>query len=185
MEDGVFGMDGAGYRQGTKQKHEQTALFIEDNWDIVDSLTLTLGGRYDHHNIYSSQFSPRGYLTWRTNDFWTVKGGVSTGYKTPQPNQLFEGIVNFGGQGVNPMVGNPDLTPETSINYEVGVYYDSLDRLNVNATLFKNDFKDKIASGNYSPNCYDANGNLDPSVQGSCVDIGPGWAEPGYTECSQ
>lgn len=185
MEDGVFGMDGAGYRQGTKQKHEQTALFIEDNWDIVDSLTLTLGGRYDHHNIYSSQFSPRGYLTWRTNDFWTVKGGVSTGYKTPQPNQLFEGIVNFGGQGVNPMVGNPDLKPETSVNYEVGVYYDSLDRLNVNATFFKNDFKDKIASGNYSPNCYDANSNLDPNVQGNCVDIGPGWAELGYTEFSQ
>src|SRR5699024_12403669 len=73
MEDGVFGMDGAGYRQGTKPKHEQTALFIEDNWDIVDSLTLTLGGRYDHHNIYSSQCSPRGYLTWRTKDFWTVR----------------------------------------------------------------------------------------------------------------
>lgn len=45
MIDGVFGMDGAGYRSNTKQKHRMWALFAEDNWALTDSLTATFGLR--------------------------------------------------------------------------------------------------------------------------------------------
>ena len=183
MEDGVFGMDGAAYRGGTTQDHKQWALFAEDNWDIADKLTLTFGARYDDHNLFGSQISPRGYVTWRTTDNWTIKGGVSTGYKTPKPNQLFAGITGFGGQGVNPMVGSPDLKPETSTNYEVAAYYDNLSNFNVNATLFFNDFKDKIARADAIPNCYNASGVQ--YLSSGCVDVGPGWAELGYDSFSQ
>ncbi|GGD03126.1 TonB-dependent receptor domain-containing protein [Halopseudomonas salina] len=183
MEDGVFGMNGAGYQSGTTQDHKQWALFAEDNWDVLNDLTLTLGARYDHHNIFGSQISPRGYLTWRTNDQWTLKGGVSTGYKTPKPNELYPGIVGFGGQGVSPFAGSPDLQPETSTNYEVAAYYDNLDNFNINATLFFNRFKDKIARADAVPNCYDANGVK--YLSSGCVDVGPGWAELGYNSFSQ
>ena len=183
MEDGVFGMDGASYRSGTTQDHKQWALFAEDNWDITDNLTLTFGARYDDHNMFGSQVSPRGYVTWRTTDNWTLKGGVSTGYKTPKPNQLFPGIVGFGGQGVSPSVGSPDLQPETSTNYEVAVYYDNLSNFNANATLFFNDFKDKIARADGLPNCYNANGVK--YLNSGCVDVGPGWAELGYDTFGQ
>src|SRR5690606_6629759 len=168
MEDGVFGMDGASYRSGTTQDHRQWALFAEDNWDLTDTLTLTVGARYDDHNLFGSQVSPRGYLTWRTDDNWTFKGGVSTGYKTPKPNQLFAGITGFGGQGVSPMVGTPDLQPETSTNYEVAAYYDNLLNFNANVTLFYNDFKDKIARADAIPNCYNADGVR--YLSSGCVD---------------
>jgi outer membrane receptor for ferrienterochelin and colicins len=185
MEDGVFGMDGGGYRDGAVQDHRQLAVFVEDHWALQDDLTATLGVRYDDHNIYGGNTSPRAYLTWRTNDNWTVKGGVSTGYKTPKPNQLFPGIVGFGGQGVSPFVGTPDLEAETSTNYEVAAYFDNLTGFSANATLFYNDFDDKIARHDAMPNCYNAGGTLDPSVAGNCVDIGPGWAELGYTTFAQ
>lgn len=116
MIDGVFGMDGAGYRSNTKQKHRMWALFAEDNWALTDALTATFGLRYDDHNIFGSHLSPRGYLVWNASDAWTFKGGVSTGYKTPRPDQLFPGITGFGGQGVLPLVGSPNLKPETSTN---------------------------------------------------------------------
>ncbi|MBA3981263.1 MAG: TonB-dependent receptor [Alcanivorax sp.] len=183
MEDGVFGMFGDGFRDGTVQKHEQWAVFAEDNWDIVDALTITLGTRYDHHNVFGSQVSPRGYLTFRANDNWTLKGGVSTGYKAPRPEQLFPGITGFGAQGVSPMVGSPDLQPETSINYELAAYFTNWDNFNGNITVFFNDFKDKIVNQDNAPNCFDSNGNQ--VLTENCVNIGPGWAELGYTQFRQ
>jgi outer membrane receptor for ferrienterochelin and colicins len=179
MEDGVFGMYGDGFRDGTTQLHRQWALFAEDNWSLTDALVFTYGLRHDDHNIFGDHLSPRGYLVWTANEQWTVKGGVSTGYKTPKPNQLFPGITGFGGQGVSPMVGSPDLQPETSTSYEVAAYYDNQDTFSFNATLFLNRFKDKIATGTAIPNCEIAAAGVD------CVDIGPGWAALGYSTFSQ
>jgi len=179
MIDGVFGMDGAGYRSNTKQKHRMWALFAEDNWSLTDTLTATFGLRYDDHNVFGSHVSPRGYLVWNASDAWTFKGGVSTGYKTPRPDQLFPGISGFGGQGVLPLVGSPNLKPETSTNYELAAYYEG-QRWGLNVTGFINKFKDKIASGGTFPNC-----EVAPAGSGYCVDIGPGWAELGYSTFTQ
>ncbi|WP_286071147.1 TonB-dependent receptor [Stenotrophomonas sp. 57] len=179
MIDGVFGMDGAGYRSNTRQKHRMWALFAEDNWALTDTLTATFGLRHDDHNIFGSHLSPRGYLVWNANDAWTFKGGVSTGYKTPRPDQLFPGITGFGGQGVLPLVGSPNLKPETSTNYELAAYYEG-QRWGFNVTGFINTFEDKIASGGTFPNC-----EVAPAGSGYCVDIGPGWAALGYSTFTQ
>ncbi len=64
------------------------SLFAEDEWMLRDDLALTLGGRYDHHDAFGSQFTPRSYLVWNTTPNWTLKGGVSRGYKTPSLNDL-------------------------------------------------------------------------------------------------
>ena len=179
MIDGVFGMDGAGYRSNTRQKHRMWALFAEDNWALTDTLTATFGLRYDDHNVFGSHVSPRGYLVWNASDAWTFKGGVSTGYKTPRPDQLFPGITGFGGQGVLPLVGSPNLKPETSTNYELAAYYEG-QRWGFNVTGFFNTFEDKIASGGTFPNCEVARAG-----SGYCVDTGPGWAALGYSTFTQ
>jgi outer membrane receptor for ferrienterochelin and colicins len=179
MTDGVFGMDGNGYQDNVKQKHRMSSVFAEDNWSLTDTLTATIGLRYDHHNIFGSHLSPRGYLVWNASDAWTVKGGVSTGYKTPRPDQLFPGVTGFGGQGVLPLVGSPNLKPETSTNYELAAYYEGAD-WGFNVTGFFNQFDDKIASGGTFPNC-----EVAPAGGGYCVDVGPGWAELGYSTFTQ
>nr|AMP42357.1 TonB-dependent receptor [uncultured bacterium IN-10] len=138
MTDSLAGKD---FEQTTK------ALFLEDEWRIVDSLALTLGARYDKHEAFGGHISPRAYLVWNTNDNWTLKGGVSKGYKAPDLNQLHSGINSVGGQGSTVGIGNPDLDPEESTNYEVGAYYDNLNGFNANATIFHTKFKDKIESG--------------------------------------
>ncbi len=179
MTDGVFGMDGDGYRDNVKQKHRMWSVFAEDSWAFTERLTATLGLRHDDHNIFGSHLSPRAYLVWEPGDSWTVKGGISTGYKTPRPDQLFPGVVGFGGQGVIPLVGSPHLKPETSTNYEVAAYYEG-ELWGFNATAFFNRFEDKIASGGIFANCEVAadDGNY-------CVDVGPGWAALGYSTFSQ
>lgn len=179
QEDGVFGMYGDGFRSGTVQPHKQWALFVEDNWDVLEDVTLTGGVRYDNHNVFGSQVSPRAYGVWNLASDWTLKGGVSTGYKTPKTSDLFPGITGFGGQGTSPFVGSPDLQPETSINSELAIYWDTPQGHNFNATVFANKFKDKIARGDSIPNCEVA------SPGERCANIGEGWADLGFTSFSQ
>ena len=165
LKDGVFGMD-KGTKDG-KKEYYQYGLFAEDNWNIIDPLTLTVGARYDKHEDFGDNVSPRAYLTYAINDSWTVKGGVATGYKTPKSTDLQEGIVGFGGQGTSPMIGNPDLKPEKSVSYEAAVYYQHDNGHNANLTIFQNDFKDKIENG---------------TIKGSAGDE---WAALGYDNLTQ
>ncbi|MFY9106284.1 TonB-dependent receptor domain-containing protein [Aliarcobacter cryaerophilus] len=145
LKDGVFGMD-KGKTDG-KKDYYQYGLFTEDNWNIIDPLTLTVGARYDKHEDFGDHVSPRAYLTYTATDNWTFKGGVATGYKTPKTTDLQEGIVGFGNQGTSPSIGNPDLKPEKSVSYELAAYYEHENKHNFNVTLFQNDFKDKIERG--------------------------------------
>ncbi len=147
---------------------DQWALYAEGGIEIVPSLTLTLGGRYDDHSTFGGKFSPRGYVVFNATDWLTLKGGVSRGFRTPQLNQIATGIVGFGGQGTIPLIGSPGLTPETSTSYEAGVYFDLPFGLSGNVTVFNNDFIDKIASGPGIPNCRFA---LAPNRPG-CLDVG-------------
>lgn len=170
MEDGVFGLSGTdGYNAGAVQPHKQWALFAEENWSMFDDFTLTAGARYDKHEVFGDNLSPRIYGVYNVAKNYTIKGGVGTGYKTPKTSDLFDGIVGFGGQGTTPFVGTPDLKPETSVNSEIAFYYENANRDNFNITYFHNDFRDKIQTniGTYG------------------VDIGAEWASLGYTEFSQ
>ncbi|WP_312244070.1 TonB-dependent receptor domain-containing protein [Stutzerimonas nitrititolerans] len=128
---------------------EQTswAGFVEDEWRLRDNLALTLGARYEDHEAFGSHISPRAYLVWNTNDSWTIKGGVSRGYKVPSLNDLHDGINGVTGQGDTLTIGSPNLDPEKSTNTEIGFYYDNLAGFDANLTLFHNKFKDKISSG--------------------------------------
>ncbi|MDY0073657.1 MAG: TonB-dependent receptor [Thauera sp.] len=144
LKDGVFGMESG--TPGKAQDHKMWSLFVEDNWMATDAFTLTAGIRYDDHDVFGNQVSPRAYGIYNLNEQWTLKGGVSTGFKTPKTTQLYDGIIGFGGQGTSPMFGNPDLEPETSRNTELAVYWNHPQGHSFNATVFRNDFKDKISS---------------------------------------
>lgn len=155
---------------------EQWALFVEDEWRFTDSLALTLGVRYDDHSTFGDHVSPRAYLVWNANDYWTIKGGVSSGYKAPRVEQLSPGINGFGAQGRMPLIGTPTLTPETSVSTELAILFDNRDNFRAGVTIFNNEFEDKIASGVPVANCtfglteaqYLAGGY--PTT--NCVDVG-------------
>ncbi|HEY4530205.1 MAG TPA: TonB-dependent receptor [Luteimonas sp.] len=179
LEDGVFGMEGGGQGGGTVQEHRMWSVFAEDNWTPVDALTITFGLRHDDHNTFGSHLSPRAYAVWDLSPSWTLKGGVSTGYKTPKTTDLYDGVTGFGGQGTTPFVGNPDLEPETSVNSEVALYWTSPDaRHNFNITVFRNDFDDKIARGETSLSC-EQTGGVRP-----CANLGD-YGLLGYTTYAQ
>lgn len=122
------------------------ALFAENAWNVVDDFTLTTSLRLDKDEKFGDHWSPKVYGVWGVNDNWVIKGGVSTGYKTPALRATVAewGQATGGGQSNGVIVGNPELKPEKSVNYEVSFNWDNLDNLTAGLTLFNSEFKDKI-----------------------------------------
>lgn len=178
LKDGVFGLEGGDAGSETSD-FTMYSLFAEDNWSMLDDFTLTTGVRYDNHDVFGSNVSPRLYGVYNLDLSWTVKGGVATGYKTPKTTDLFNGITGFGGQGTMPFAGNPDLEPEKSVNSELALYWEAMEGgHNFNVTAFHNKFKDKIASGDRVPTCASTNGAK------PCVNLGE-YETLNYTSWSQ
>ena len=120
----------------------QWALFAEDEWRLTESFAVTTGLRMDEDENFGSHFSPRLYGVWHMAERWTLKGGVSTGFRAPDLRQTVAGWGQTS-RGGN-MYGNPDLTPEKSVTQEIGLLYDDGEGVSAGVTLFNNDFKDKI-----------------------------------------
>ncbi len=70
--------------------------------------------------------------------------------KLHQPKICTTVINGYSGQGATPSLGNPDLDPETSVNYELGFNYQPTDALNLTATAFFNQVEDEIISKTFS-----------------------------------
>ncbi|SDU02615.1 TonB-dependent receptor domain-containing protein [Halopseudomonas salegens] len=162
------------------EQFEQTswALFAENEWRMRPDLALTLGGRYERHDAFGGHISPRAYLVWNTTDQWTLKGGVSRGYKTPSLNDLHGGISGITGQGSTLTIGTPGLDPEITTNTEFGVYFDNLSDFSANITLFYNQFKDKIDGGTALPNCFAASNPNQPG----CISFGSGFTQDSFAQ---
>lgn len=126
----------------SKVDRYQWALFAEDEWRLTESFAVTTGLRMDEDENFGTHFSPRLYGVWHMAERWTLKGGVSTGFRAPDLRQTVAGWgqVSRGGN----MYGNPDLTPEKSVTEEIGILYDDGEGFNAGLTVFNNDFKDKI-----------------------------------------
>jgi outer membrane receptor for ferrienterochelin and colicins len=149
-------------------EYTQWSLFAEDEWRLAAPLALTLGLRRDDHSSFGGHVSPRAYLVWNATPEWTVKGGVSRGYKTPRVEQLVDGIIGFTAQGRTATIGSPGLKPETSTSYEAGIHFARPTGLSAGLTFFNNEFRDKITSGTPVPNCTFAGA---PNLPG-CVNYG-------------
>ncbi|ENZ0463832.1 TonB-dependent receptor [Salmonella enterica] len=141
MKDGVVMVS-----TGDQFRQKSWSLYGEDDWQLLEPLTLTYGARYEKHDAFGGHISPRAYLVWNSTDNITVKGGISTGYRTPNLSQLHNGVSGVTGQGTINTVGNPELKPESSTSTEMGVYFDDGTGLSANITGFYTHFRNKIVS---------------------------------------
>ncbi|WP_434524454.1 ligand-gated channel protein [Photorhabdus asymbiotica] len=122
------------------------ALFAEDEWQMTNDFALTGGIRMDKDENFGSHWTPRLYGVWHADEQWTIKGGVSTGYRSPDLRHISVnwGQATGGGNSNGIILGNPELKPEKSVNEEIGIIWNNQDNLNIGLTVFNTDFKDKI-----------------------------------------
>jgi hemoglobin/transferrin/lactoferrin receptor protein len=116
-------------------------LYVQDEIDFGGgNLTLIPGIRYDTYNLtpspdeaflksgseaaslFADAVSPKLGLVWRINPNLTFTAQYNTGFRAPQYNEINSGFTNL----VSPFfryrtLSNPDLRPETSQGFEVGL----------------------------------------------------------------
>lgn len=111
------------------------SVFLQDQINLADRLFATLGGRLDHFESFGYEFTFRIAAAYNVNEWGTrLKGTVGTGFKAPTLFQLFD-----------PAFGNPDLAPEESLGWDLGVEQEFFKgRALGGITYFKNDFEDQI-----------------------------------------
>ncbi len=122
------------------------ALFAEDQWFVTEPLALTAGLRWVDDENYGSEAVPRAYAVYNFTPQFTLKGGVSAGYRTPD---LKQGDSNWVEGGGGPStdggdIGNDDLKPEKSLTYELGALWDGYNGVQAGLTVFHTDYDDKI-----------------------------------------
>ena len=84
-------------------------IFAEDNPGVaVSGLTET-------------SVSPKLGGIWRFNDEWSVLGNYAHGFRSPPYGDVNVGFTNL--QGGYTVIANPDLKPETSNGFELGVRF--------------------------------------------------------------
>lgn len=156
-----------GLRDNVERRFElwQRALFLEDEWRLAPSFALTGGVRFDDHQIYGGHWSPRLYAVWDALPGVTVKGGVSTGFRAPDVRGIAPGYAyTTGGAGCSygptgtcaVIIGDPDIKPETSTNYEFSLLYHPSARMTISGTAFRTEFRNKIESAQV----YNADGSI-------------------------
>lgn len=150
------------------------ALFAELKYRLTENTTLTLNGRRDHikvdyQNHLNNYDADKSFdvNSWRlgvTHDTSldsTLFANISTGFRTPTISQLYRTDLS----GDRAVANNPDLEPEESLTYELGLRH----RFTLggwpgalNASLFQVERDDFIldTSGQYSPDSasYDVTG---------------------------
>lgn len=117
------------------------AAYAQGEFDLSPTLGLTAGLRYDRHQRFGHEWSPRLYAVWRAAPAWVLKGGVGHGFKAPSLKQISPDYRED--EGPNTYFGNAALRPEASDAAEVGVAWDSAE-LGVQVMAFASRVEDLI-----------------------------------------
>ena len=107
---------------GGEESVTYKSAFAQDEITLFnDRLLLTPGLRYDHHEYFGSEVSPRLYALVKVTDRINLKAGYGHAFNAPTAKQTSPGY--NASSGPHSFIGNPDVKPETSDSYEVGVEY--------------------------------------------------------------
>lgn len=125
---------------GQHNKFNQ-ALFVQDKWQVIELLELSIGTRFDDHEDYGSELSPRFGAVYSINDKTNIFVSAAKAYRSPTFNELYWPYQDYGMYGV--YIGNPDLEPETALAYETGIRYFKQD-IKMELNYFTRDVEDLI-----------------------------------------
>lgn len=125
---------------------DQYAFYGADEWKIGKKLLFVPSIRWDHHEDFGSEWSPRAGLTYLMDDHNRFKVNYGFAYRAPS---LFE---RYGDMEETPVLymtvivyGNEDLRPEKTRTFDAG-YEGEWGKAKGRVTYFYNQARDLIVS---------------------------------------
>lgn len=117
------------------EKFSNGAIFIQESLTFRE-LRGIFGLRWDNHSVYGGQVNPRLSLVYRPIDWLKLSTNIGRAYRAPTFNDLY---------WPDPwMPGNPDLKPEKSWAYDLGMEYQLRNIFLGKVNLFRSDYTDLI-----------------------------------------
>ncbi|HEX3665751.1 MAG TPA: TonB-dependent receptor [Rhizomicrobium sp.] len=127
--------------------------YLQDEWKILDDVTLNYGVRYDEYQAFShgSQISPRANAVWQPLDGTSLHIGYAR-YYSPPPFELVgaESVGKFLNSSAAPAIAT-DTTPtaERANYYDAGVEQKFFDHLTIGIDSFFKRSVDLIDEGQF------------------------------------
>ncbi|MDO4179071.1 MAG: TonB-dependent receptor [Phascolarctobacterium sp.] len=143
----VNGMD----KPSSEVSSETAAVYLQDELRIGDKLILIPAIRIDHHNAFGTHTSPKIGATYKFSENTRLKANWGKGFRAPTVYELYSQMEKV---GMAPMpvnvIGNPDLEPEKSTNFDVSVEAER-GKIYTKASYYHNKIKNMIDGGDYDP----------------------------------
>lgn len=132
-------------KQGSEADIDYSALYVQDEWLVSDRLLVIPSLRYDDSNRFSGNTSPKLGMTYKMNDNYRLKFSAGKGFKAPTLDDMYMEMTKIMGGMVVHVTGNPDLKPEKSTSYELGIEGEKGSTFG-KLTYFVNDVTDLIST---------------------------------------
>jgi outer membrane receptor protein involved in Fe transport len=104
-------------------------IYLQDMWEILRNLHLSMGARYDKYSDFAGVFNPRLGFNWEFMRDYSLKLSYGSAYRAPTPGEL--------DPDTNPrFTGNSDLAPEREKTVETGIVAHPVQGLTTQAVFF-------------------------------------------------
>lgn len=129
---------------GFDYSYSVPAVFVQVERDLTPDLTLAASARYDDHDRYGGQFSPRLSLLYKTGP-WSVRSSWGRGFYAPTPF-----VEETEAAGLSRLAPLTALEAETAQTASVDFAYSS-GPWEANVALFGSDIEDAVGLMTLSP----------------------------------
>ena len=107
-------------------REDRLGIFVQDEWNITQTLRAVGGLRYDLHTEINSTLSPRFALVYQAAPDHTFRAGISIAYRPPtlvETHVASQGIVTLPPPIPSPpptlVQGSTGLSPEQNVSYDL------------------------------------------------------------------
>ncbi|MFD2935261.1 TonB-dependent receptor [Spirosoma flavum] len=119
----------------TSRTESVPGVFAEYTYTYPEKLTLVLGGRFDYHNLFGPQWTPRAHLKYNLSQTLALRASAGRGFRVPNPfAENFGYLVSSRAVFLDGSASGQILRPEISWNYGLSLTKD-FDLLGKKASL--------------------------------------------------
>ena len=100
---------------------ESYAAYLQDEWQLSDKLFFVPSIRFDHHESFGGEWSPRAGLTYNLSQNARIKTNYGFGYRAPSIFELYSHMDRNMGRMQVQVWGNSELEAEKSRTFDIGL----------------------------------------------------------------